>query len=226
MSRELYFVPILTKALAEPDVKRSLENAFASIQLLGHQKRYAEGYHNFCKFMSESYWRRQLLNEQAIRMVILKCAEGTSAEMRGWEELAPIEKGQVLRFRNEHEALCQEFGRFATGARAPVVQVLCNGRKLGQVSFSTKAGRRTLDGINPGHYSLKLDSGLVIWEGQLYARDLIWTEAFGGKNLNLAAETSDIRRLPAREVEVPEAALTLRTFAGLETGSLEIELTP
>ena len=94
-----------------------------------------------------------------------------------------------------------------------------------QVSLPTKPAHRTVDGIHPGLYTLKLDSGMVIWEGQLSARDLIWAEAFGGKNLDLAAETFDIRRRPARKIEVSEAAVTLRTFAGLETGSLEIEFT-
>ncbi|MHC4165378.1 MAG: hypothetical protein ACYSWQ_00270 [Planctomycetota bacterium] len=224
MSVELYFVPILAKALAQPDVHQSLKNAFALIERLGHQERHAEGHGNFWRFMSESHSRRQLLNEQTIRAAILRIAEGTYPEIEGGAEPGPMEKDQSRLLENEYDALCQEFSRIAPKARAPVVRILCNGLEIGQVSMPTKPGRQTVDGINPGHYTLKLDCGLVIWEGQLSARDLIWTQAYGERCIELAAETTEIGRQPTREIQIPEVAVTLRTFAGLETGSLEIEL--
>ncbi|MHC4116582.1 MAG: hypothetical protein ACYSWO_03635 [Planctomycetota bacterium] len=225
MSLELYFVPILAKALARPDVKKSLEEAFAAIKRLGHQKDYTEGFRNFCRFMSESDSRRQLLNEQAIRTAILRYAESTCPEAEVWEELCPIEKDQNPQFRNEYAALRQEFSLSARGIPVPIIQVLCDGKALAQVRFPTRPARRIIDSVKPGLYTLKLNCGLVIWEGQLCTRDLIWTQAYRGKNLKLAAETSDIRRRPVREIQVPEAAIIMRTFACLETGSLEIELT-
>jgi len=225
MSLELYFVSILEKALTQTDVKKSLEDAFAAIEQMGDQKGYAEGYYNFCRFMSESCRRRQLLNEQVNRTAFLRYAERTCPEAEVWEELGPKAKDQRPRFTNEYEALRREFDRSARGTPVPIVLVLCDGRELAQVRFPTKPARQTVDSIAPGLYTLQLDCGLAIWEGQLYPRDLIWTQAYRRKNLKLAAETSDIQRRPVREVQIPEAAMILRTFAGLETGSLEIELT-
>lgn len=225
MNPGLYFVPILAKAVAQPNTKKSLEEAFTEIQRLRYRKNYAEGFHNFCRFMSESYRRRQLLNEQVIRTAILQWADGKGPQVYDWEEPVPMEKDQLLSFRREYETLRQEFSRSTRETRAPIVLVLCEGRELMHVRFPKRPTRQNVDGIAPGYYTLKLDCGLVLWEGKFHSRDLIWTQAYRGKNLKLAAETSDIRRQPVREIRIPEAAVILRTFAGVETGSLEIELT-
>jgi len=225
MSHNLYFIPILAKALTQADVRKSLDNAFALIERLGHQELYAEGYRNFHQFMSESFKYRQLLDEQAVRAALLSHIESTAAETKVRDFLDQIQKDKSLRFKEEHEALCRELELCTERTWIPTFHVICNGRELDQVSFPTQPGRRTVDGISPGHYVLKLDSGLVIWDGRLNARDLIWTQAFGERNLELAAETIEIRRRPVRVIQVPEAAMILRTFAALEVGSLEIELT-
>jgi len=225
MSHNLYFIPILAKALTQADARKSLDNAFALIERLGHQELYAEGYRNFRQFMSESFKYRQLLDEQAVRAAMLSHIESTAAETKVRDFLDQIQKDKSLRFKEEHEALCREFDLCTQRTRIPTIQVICNGRELEQVSFPTQPGRRTVDGISPGHYVLKLDSGLVIWDGRLNAPDLVWTQALGERDLELAAETIEIRSRPVREIQVPEAAMILRTFAALEAGSLEIELT-
>jgi len=225
MSHNLYFIPILAKALTQADVRKSLDNAFALIERLGHQQIYQEGYRNFCRFMSESFAHRQLLDEQTVRAALLRHIESTTAETKVCDLLDQIQKDKSLRFKEEHEALYREFELCTERTWIPTFHVICNGRELKRMSFPIKPGRRTVDAISPGHYTLKLDSGLVVWEGQLNARDLIWTQAFGEKDLELVAETIEIRHRPVREIQVPEAAMILRTFAGLEAGSLEIELT-
>lgn len=224
MSHDLYFIPVLAKALSKADVQKSLDNAFYLIERLGHQRLYAEGYHNFRRFMSELFARRQLLEEQTVRTAMLNHIESTFTETKVCALLEQIQKDKSHRFRQEYEALCREFELCTEKTLIPTIRVLYNGREFQQVSFAKRPGRRMVYEISPGHYTLKLDSGLVIWEGRLNASDLMWKQAFGEKDLELAAETVEIHRRPVREIQVPDAAMILQTFAGLEVGSLGIEL--
>ena len=78
-------------------------------------------------------------------------------------------------------------------------------------------------GIRPGRYRLKLETGLVLWEGRLAERDLVWSQAFPGQALRLAADTEESAQRPTREVGLLEGAVVLRVFAGVEAGTMEIE---
>ena len=70
-----------------------------------------------------------------------------------------------------------------------------------------------------------LNTGLILWEGELVAQDLIWTATHEGQALPLAAQTAGIRQRPTREWVLPDRQLVLRTFTGLERGTIELELT-
>ena len=223
MNHDLYFIPILANALRGPEVHASLERAFGLIERLGRQGDYQEGYHNFCVFLSEVVARRQLLEEQDMQLAVLEYATGAPAEMQVWAGLvaAMIAPGGEL--KEDLDALLQACRPWSG---AVDLQLLRDGQQVGEVSFERVAGFRTIDGLTPGDYILRLDAGLVLWEGALTAADLIWTEAFKGESLALAAEAGEIRRRPSSTIHVREAGVILRIFPGIESGSLEIQLAP
>jgi len=221
MSLELFFIPILAEALKGPDMQQVLETAFATIDQLGHEDQYQEGYRNFQAFMAEVDARRNILREQGLRMAILMSTGGASAETEEWKTIMDSHLRRSPRLEAEYDAL-REAMRICV--RAPVLQLLREGRQIGEVTFETVPGRRAIDGIRPGRYSLRTDTGLIIWEGELTSKDLIWTDAFGGRDLALAAEAGEIQHRPPSAIHVPEAGVILRIFPGLEGGSLEIEL--
>jgi hypothetical protein len=223
MSQDLYFIAILAQALRESDLRRALKRAFEVIEQRGHEAGYEEGYRNFSAFMSEVAARRQLLEEHDMQLAVLEYATGTPDEVQPWEAFvsAVIARGGEL--KDDLDALLQAS---RPRSRALNLQLFRDGQQMGEVSFGRMLGRRTIDGVTPGYYVLRLDTGLVLWEGTLAAANLFWTEAFKGESLALAAEAGEIRRSPSREVKVPDAHLILRLRPGIETGSLEIELTP
>ena len=51
MANELYFIPILAKALRQSDPKAAFLDAFDTIKTLGSEPEYQEGYHQFIRFM-------------------------------------------------------------------------------------------------------------------------------------------------------------------------------
>ena len=223
MSQELFFIPILAEALKGPDVLQALEKAFAIIERLGHEDQYQEGYCNFQAFMAEVDARRNILREQGLRMAILMSTGSASAETEEWKTILESHLRRSPRLQAEYDALREAM---ATRARAPVLQLLREGRQIGEVTFETVPGRHAIDGVRPGRYSLRTDTGLVIWEGELTSKDLVGTDAFGGRDLALAAEAGDVPRRPSREVKVPGARLVLRIFPGIESGALEIVIGP
>ena len=223
MNHDLYFVSILARALQGPDPRESLKNAFEMIERRGQEPGYQEGYRNFCRFMAEVGMHHRMWDEHDLRMAALELFAGTPSEAERWK--TPLAKlaERAPWLKDECEALSQACG---PRPRAFNLQLFREGRQIAELTFETARGSRLVNVICLGCYALRLDMGLVLWEEVLTAADLLWTEAFGGKELVLAAEDGEVRRQPSREVKVPDAGLILRIFPGIESGSLEIELTP
>ena len=98
------------------------------------------------------------------------------------------------------------------------------GTLLATVPVRRHPDRRVVDGIAPGLYRIGLDTGRVLWEERLLPRDVLWALAFPGRPLPMAADTGSPIRQPTREVVLLGGALRVRVFAGIEEGSLELEL--
>ena len=52
MCRDLFFIPLLAKAFAAPDRRRSLKSAFDEIERTGRQEGYERGHEQFGEFLS------------------------------------------------------------------------------------------------------------------------------------------------------------------------------
>ena len=91
-------------------------------------------------------------------------------------------------------------------------------------SFEQAVGAHVVNGIEPGDYRLKLDTGRLLWAGHLSEKDLVWSMAYPGEGLSVAADTEETPRRSTREFDLLDGTLTLRVYPGVETGSLQIEL--
>jgi hypothetical protein len=76
----------------------------------------------------------------------------------------------------------------------------------------------------PGQYDLGFDTGRVLWAEQLSDKDLIWSHAYPGRPLLLAARTGDSEREPTRHVSLCDGAIVLSVYPGTEDGILRVEL--
>ncbi|MCY2928054.1 MAG: hypothetical protein NTV86_00895 [Planctomycetota bacterium] len=54
MSNDLFFLPMIVRALRQEDADVALRDAFRQIRLLGQQKQYRRGYYQFTRFMDEA----------------------------------------------------------------------------------------------------------------------------------------------------------------------------
>jgi hypothetical protein len=79
-----------------------------------------------------------------------------------------------------------------------------------------------IEGVRPGYYSIRLDTGRRLWQGRLSSRDIIWREAFPEEPLALAANTDQRPAKASREISLGEGYLLMRVIPGRKSGRLEI----
>jgi len=218
----LFFISIIARALQSPDVERALRGAFREIKKKGSEKRYAQGYLNFELFMQEVYNRYQVTAAGHVRELIARLGTGTfEGPVQEKESLLNIINSHP-EWKAEYEAFCRMEAHEDLTQDFPVIAVLSEKGPARYVSFPKGPGCQRLDDIIPGNYKLELtNTGWIIWEGQLTAKDLISSEAHEGENLRLAAGPA----IPTRKIVLLDGDMILRTYAGAESGRIEIELT-
>lgn len=185
MSDDLFFIPMIARALRDPDPKAAMIDTFQRIRAMGREARYQRGYQQLTAFMGSCLTARLEDAPEEVGALIL-------------EELDRSMSAEVIVERND------------------VVIASCS---LGQ-GF----GAHVFRDIEPGDYRLRLDTGRVLWEGHLSEKDLVWSRAFPGEDLSMAADTEETPRRLTREFDLLEGTLTLQVYPGVETGSLHIEL--
>ena len=187
MQDDLFFVPMITHALQQPDPKAAMLGVFEEIRRMGQESRHVRGYQQFLQFM-ESVDQARL--------------QETPEEL-GAQILAAMDRPLSIEIIIER-----------------------NDNVVATCSFEQPFGARNVDGIAPGDYRVKLDTGCVLWEGNLSERELLWSKAFPGKPLKMAADSGQPTGEPTREISLLDGTVILRVYAGVESGFMEIELKP
>ncbi|MFC1814050.1 ThiF family adenylyltransferase [Thermodesulfobacteriota bacterium] len=98
------------------------------------------------------------------------------------------------------------------------------GTRVGTVPLENVIGKESIRNIKPGHYMIRLDNGRIIWQDELSEQELIWTAAFPGEALNLAADTGGITPRMTREIKLLDGDLIIRVYPEIESGRIEIEI--
>jgi hypothetical protein len=214
----LYFIPIIARALQEPDIGKALRKAFDKIKQMATEKRYAEGFKNFELFMQEAYNRHQVTATDHVRELIAQLGTGMF-------EGAAQEKEALLDIINSHpewkaefEAFCQMEADNDLTQKLPVIEVSSDKGFVIRKTFEKVPGHKFFDGLLPGRYKIKLvNTGWTIWEGRLTANKLI------DENLSVAAATT--KGTFTYEKILADRDMVFRTYAGVKNGCIEIELT-
>ena len=97
-----------------------------------------------------------------------------------------------------------------------------NGACLATVTYRHSKTVRIITNVAPGHFTLKFKIGRVIWSGQLKREDLIWSEAFAGEELRLAAKTEKTAKKASRVIRLLNDEIILQVIPGIEHGNIDI----
>jgi hypothetical protein len=231
MANELYFLPIIIRALEGPNPKAKLLRAFQTIEQLGREADHKQGYAQFLLFMRE-IGRQASQDEEDLQSRLAKTIDPTIVELatdtfRG----APDEREAALAmihlrtdWRERYEALRAELTETAENAIPVAVIVEHNGRVLQTLPVAAPPASTLIRRVKPGQYIIKLSTGRVLWEGMLLGRHLQWNKAYPGRALDLAADSGDAQAEATLELALLEGEITVRVFPGLETGRMEISV--
>ncbi|KMY65554.1 hypothetical protein AAU61_21655 [Desulfocarbo indianensis] len=107
-------------------------------------------------------------------------------------------------------------------ATIPPMVLECDGEVLARLQVDEKRTAETVSGLTPGSYSLCLESGWVLWKGELSKADLIWRHAFPEEPLPLAAETEPASAKASREIGLLEGELVIKVTPGRSSGRMDI----
>jgi hypothetical protein len=127
----------------------------------------------------------------------------------------------------EYQQGLEQFYRFLIESR-PVHQLRIlveqDGQVLGHSSVWDGSSESRVGGIRPGRYVIRLSTGRVIGELELVARDLIWSLAYPGRPLGLAADTGATSRAFTREFYLLGGEVQVRIYPGVSTGAMGIRV--
>ena len=213
MNDDLYFIPILQEACARPDGPADFAAALRRIQLLGKEPRYRHGYRQFLHLLGAAW------SDAADPPVLDDVVSAVIGEIVGYPVLEASPAAGV-----QASPWGQRFVEFDAAIRAaaqrPVpatIFVELDERRCGQVAVGQEA---VVDGLMPGSYHLRLDSGLVLWEGPLEAQDLLWHAAPPGQALRAAAETPHAVIPPSRTLRLLHGEVMVELHRGMQAGSM------
>ena len=227
-SKKLYFIPIIAQALDSDDPKRAMKRAFDEIQQLGNQPEYQKGYRQFLEFVKtavkpsgEKMDRKNQMIRNAIHRLIYDLVTDTFDGDEGHKNALMNAIMSDPEWGAEYERIKNEARDYLASEATLEIEVLKDDHLIGSVSAIKDSDM--VGPIFPGKYSVRFSNGRVLWEGDITREDVIWTYAFPGKDLPMAAETEPLQQEPTRTLTFLDGELTIYVFAGLESGRLRIK---
>ena len=230
MSDDLYFMRLIIEAAEDPDPQWALKAAFQQIEQMGREPRYRRGYLQFQSFVEKvvrystpRQERRARLEKDLVQALTIEVAAEVLEADPDEERLALKTIRSHPRWLDEYESWHSQFREFPRPARGATILVVREGRPVGTMVLLTIPGSSSIGGLIPGGYSVVLETGRLLWEGKLTDRDLLWSKAFPGQDLDLAAKTDGFPVEPSKEVLLLDGELILRIVPGVEAGKMELE---
>jgi hypothetical protein len=228
-NQNLYFIRLLQEAFRNPDRKRAMKAAIDEIESKSTLAEYREGYRNFQAFLQaiDKYASSEPeiasgLGAEAMESkmieILTNTFEGNEKDKQAIIELIKADPGLL----SDYEALKTEISEFLPAETAIMIEILKDGRPYTSFAYKPLSSLISVKGITPGSYAIKLSTGLLLWEGHLQEKELIWTKAFPKEKVKAAAETKAIGRKASLSKLLLNGELTLEVFPGLESGAIQL----
>lgn len=134
--------------------------------------------------------------------------------------------------RRRHEMICEQqafdlrdYRQLLSAANRgfkPELIILKDGRILETIAVDQNKPYR-IESITAATYTVKLSTGLTLWQQKLTNRQL--KKEFGRDgDIKMAADSTAARDLPQKTFELLDGKVTIKIFAGLFSGSIQIEV--
>ena len=194
MKNNLYFIPLISKALVEKPIAESLLKVFETIASLGEKPEYRKGYDQFLKFMA----------------IALKTPKDESEQLSSiWQDLFIQDVGKETAEKR---------------SKPIDLYILKEGEPLATIPVLSDKSPINVANVSPGFYVIELSTGRRLWEGSLTKEDLLWTHAYLDSDIKMAADTEDEETDPIRVIELLGGDVIIQIFPGLESGTLQVKV--
>ena len=227
----LYFIPILAKAFERPDSETAFKEAIEEIQRLGKLPEYEVGYEQFKSFMKagiegieDEPGKLSAIKETVLERIITALATDTFI---GSEEV----KSELLKRIHDDPEIEQQYEKTVSELYPPqekyhplALELFKNDSLIVTHSLPEATKEIVYNNIDEGNYILKLSNGRVLWEGNIDRNHIMWEHAFPGKALPMVADTGETEVEPTMVTSLLDGEITIKLFAGLETGRIVITL--
>ena len=120
------------------------------------------------------------------------------------------------------KALRDETAQFH-GTSPLEVEILKDGKPLGNLVCSDQSGQLSLRQITPGLYEVSLSNGRLLWSRELADKDLRWSIAYPQTEYPAAAMTGPAQAKPTISESLLDGSLLLEVLPGIESGTLRID---
>ena len=223
----LYFVKILQAAFQVPDRTSALKLAVEEIVALGSTPEYREGFENFQKLVKvledEVVSDADLRDEVAAEALEARLLDIATNSLEGTDE----DKQLLLQFIEENpelktalQVMQKRLASRLPGSPVVEIEVEKDNLSFGLYRLEAEIGRVVILGIQEGEYTVKLSTGLLLWQGKVRAEEVLWQLAYPGKKLPVAAETKMLRQQPTLVSDLLNGEGKLEVFPNLESGTI------
>lgn len=225
----LYFIQLLQKAFKSSDRKLAFKAAIEEIKSKGILPEYRKGYDNFLAFMNaiEEHLMSEpeLMDDLKTGIIETKMIDlltdtftGSVKEKQEIINLIKADPGMLLTY-NELKA---EMAEFLPKNPRLLIEIEKDGNPFASFAHVASSESILIKGVTPGNYIIKLSTGLLIWQGQINDKQLIWKKAFPKEKVKAAAETKVIGQKSSVTEPLLNGELILEVFPGLESGAIQI----
>lgn len=223
---ELSFIPLIADALGEDDGPGALQHVFTKLQQLRGDESALPMVQSFDAFMATvgAFFVQASLDslEEAFQIDLYSDLFANDGDESDHHSAARQVLQKNLSWPTILKALDPELIiPLPEIARANLIQ---NGTPIETLSIKRGQVISSTVPIQPGEYTLELETGLRLWERALERRDVIWSDDSNSKRFAVAASSdAGAAAHPTVEEAVLAGALDIRVFAGIEAGWIEIE---
>jgi hypothetical protein len=223
--KRLYFIPMIDRALNSDQPEEALKEAFEEIREMGKEPKYKEGFRQFQDFIEMTVklpGKEPEAKRQRIRNALYQLISDLVTDTF---EGSPDQKESLIReftknpeWRVEYERIKEEMKPLLIPQSLLEIEVLKDDEMI--ASFPVSEVPLNLLNINPGRYTVRLSNGRVLWEGQLLKKNLLWLEARGDEDLQMAAKTEEDAPRPTLSELLLGGDLIMEVIPDLQSGEI------
>ena len=226
--KELQFIRTLIEAWDAPDRREALSQALQELKVLSESTSYKENYAKFSLFLDEIETQLQA-DPHILKSHFLDLVEALLVPILTdtWEGSSE-DRDAILALCETHPMLSQRLNRLRAELE-PIIEVpelalrLRKGDDIvAEVVVSSLTRGVSIPDITPGSYSIETSTGRILWSGDVPSEQVLWTEAYPERDLQMAAQTDEAEGEPTRMVSLLDDELELSLYPGVESGTLRL----